>query len=104
MARKVDPELIADFQRRFRLAESANAENQKTFDHDRRFVYHDDAQWESDAVGARGDRPRVTINRLQVFARNITDEVNLKGGIDFDNNTGFVNEPRVIGISLSAKR
>lgn len=74
MARKADPELIADFQRRFRLAESANAENQKTFDHDRRFVYHDDAQWESDAVGARGDRPRVTINRLQVFARNITNE------------------------------
>lgn len=74
MARKVDPELIAGFQRRFRLAESANAENQKTFDHDRRFVYHDDAQWESDAVGARGDRPRVTINRLQVFARNITNE------------------------------
>jgi len=41
---------------------------------------------------------------VAVFARNITDEVNLKGGIDFDNNTGFVNEPRVIGISLSAKR
>jgi len=41
---------------------------------------------------------------VALFARNITDEVNLKGGIDFNNNTGFVNEPRVIGISLSARR
>ncbi len=37
-----------------------------------------------------------------LFVRNVTDEVNLKGGIDFNNNTGFVNEPRVIGVALSA--
>ena len=41
---------------------------------------------------------------VALFARNITNEVNLKGGIDFDNNTGFVNEPRIVGISISAKR
>lgn len=40
---------------------------------------------------------------LALFARNITDEDNLKGGIDFNNNTGFVNEPRVVGLSLSAR-
>ena len=40
---------------------------------------------------------------LALFARNITDEDNLKGGIDFNNNTGFVNEPRVVGVSLSAR-
>jgi iron complex outermembrane receptor protein len=40
---------------------------------------------------------------VAVFGRNITDEENLKGAIDFNNNTGFVNEPRVIGISLSAR-
>ena len=39
---------------------------------------------------------------LAVFARNITDEVNLQGGIDFNNNTGFVTEPRIIGVSFSA--
>ena len=39
-----------------------------------------------------------------LFARNITDQHNLKGGIDFNNLTGFVNDPRVIGISLSIKR
>jgi len=38
-----------------------------------------------------------------LFARNITDEDNLKGAIDFNNNTGFVNEPRVIGVSLNVK-
>ena len=37
---------------------------------------------------------------VAVFARNITDEDNVKGGIDFNNNTGFVNEPRVIGLSV----
>lgn len=71
---KADPGLIEDFQRRFRLAESANDANDKVFREDRQFVYHDDRQWEMDAVGARGDRPRVTINRLQVFARNIVNE------------------------------
>lgn len=37
---------------------------------------------------------------VALFARNITDEDNLKGGIDFNNNTGFVNDPRVIGLSV----
>ncbi len=36
---------------------------------------------------------------VAVFARNITDEDNVRGGIDFNNNTGFVNEPRTFGIS-----
>jgi iron complex outermembrane receptor protein len=35
-----------------------------------------------------------------VFVRNITDEENLVGGIDFNNNTGFVNEPRIWGVTL----
>jgi len=36
---------------------------------------------------------------VAVFARNITDADNVRGGIDFNNNTGFVNEPRTFGIS-----
>jgi iron complex outermembrane receptor protein len=35
-----------------------------------------------------------------VFGRNITDQDNLKGAIDFSNLTGFVNEPRVFGIDF----
>jgi iron complex outermembrane recepter protein len=37
---------------------------------------------------------------IALFARNITDEDNVKGAIDFNNNTAFVNEPRIVGISL----
>lgn len=40
---------------------------------------------------------------VAVFGRNITDEDNIKGAIDFNNNTGFVNDPRVIGVSFSAR-
>jgi iron complex outermembrane receptor protein len=39
---------------------------------------------------------------VAAFARNITNEVNLAGGIDFNNNTGFVTEPRIIGLSFRA--
>ncbi|MFC6439126.1 TonB-dependent receptor [Bowmanella sp. JS7-9] len=35
---------------------------------------------------------------VALFGRNITNEHNLKGGIDFNNNTGIVNEPRIWGI------
>ncbi|MBT8086237.1 MAG: TonB-dependent receptor [Woeseia sp.] len=38
---------------------------------------------------------------LAAFARNLTDEENLKGVIDFNNNTGFDNEPRIVGVSFS---
>ena len=37
---------------------------------------------------------------VAAFARNITDEDNIKGAIDFNNNTAFVNDPRVIGVSV----
>ncbi len=35
---------------------------------------------------------------LALFGRNITDEHNVKGFVDFSNNTGFVNEPAIWGI------
>jgi iron complex outermembrane receptor protein len=35
---------------------------------------------------------------LALFGRNITDEENVKGFIDFSNMTGFVNEPTIWGI------
>jgi outer membrane receptor protein involved in Fe transport len=36
---------------------------------------------------------------IAFYGRNLTDETNLIGGIDFNNNAGFVNEPRTIGIA-----
>ncbi len=35
---------------------------------------------------------------IALFGRNITDEDNVKGAIDFNNLTGIVNEPRIWGI------
>jgi len=39
---------------------------------------------------------------VAAFARNITNESNIKGAIDFNNLTAFVNEPRVVGVSVDA--
>ncbi len=37
-----------------------------------------------------------------VFARNITNQIRIVGGIDFNNLTGFVNEPRTFGAQFKA--
>ena len=37
-----------------------------------------------------------------LFGRNITDEIRMVGGIDFNNNTGFINEPRTLGVQFKA--
>jgi len=42
-------------------------------------------------------------HEVALFGRNITNEVNLKGVIDFNHNTGFVNEPRVWGLAVSTR-
>ena len=39
---------------------------------------------------------------VALFGRNITDKVALVGGIDFNNLTGFVNEPRTIGLEFKS--
>ena len=39
---------------------------------------------------------------VALFGRNITDEENVQGAIDFNNLTGFTNEPRIWGLSLSS--
>jgi iron complex outermembrane receptor protein len=37
-----------------------------------------------------------------VFARNITNQIRVVGGIDFNNLTGFINEPRTFGAQFKA--
>jgi iron complex outermembrane receptor protein len=39
---------------------------------------------------------------VAVFSRNILDEEQLTGAIDFNNLTGYVNEPRFFGVELKA--
>jgi len=40
---------------------------------------------------------------LALFGRNITDTMRVVGGIDFNNLTGFLNEPRTVGVELIAR-
>ena len=37
-----------------------------------------------------------------IFGRNITNQVRIVGGIDFNNLTGFINEPRTWGVQFKA--
>lgn len=38
-----------------------------------------------------------------IFGRNITNQVRIVGGIDFNNLTGFINEPRIWGAQFKAQ-
>ncbi len=40
---------------------------------------------------------------VAVFGRNITNHISLEGAIDFNNLTGFVNDPRTWGVEVKAK-
>jgi outer membrane receptor protein involved in Fe transport len=51
-------------------------------------------------IGYSGDNGQWEI---AAFARNITNEDNVLGVIDFNNNTAFVNDPRIVGGMISVK-
>ena len=38
---------------------------------------------------------------VAAFGRNILNEIEAVGGIDFHNRTGFINEPRTVGVEFS---
>ncbi len=40
---------------------------------------------------------------LALFGRNITNQIRATGGIDFNNLTGFINEPRTWGVEFKAR-
>ena len=35
-----------------------------------------------------------------IFGRNITNQVKVTGAIDFNNRTGFINDPRTWGVQF----
>jgi iron complex outermembrane receptor protein len=70
----------------FFLYEASEFHTGDTYEGGLRIGYsHDNGRWE-----------------IAAFGRNITDEENVKGAIDFNNLTGFDNEPRIIGVSFRA--
>ncbi len=40
---------------------------------------------------------------VSVFCRNCLDQIRVIGGIDFDNLTGYINEPLIVGAQISAR-
>jgi len=71
----------------FFIYESAEYFSDESYEGGARIGYsHDNGKWE-----------------LALFGRNITDEENVKGGIDFNNFTGFDNEPSIIGVSFKTR-
>jgi iron complex outermembrane receptor protein len=71
---------------------------------DTNFFLYEAAEFHSGSIYEAGLRAGYVANggqwELSAFARNLTDEENLKGGIDFNNNTGFVNDPRIFGLTF----
>ena len=39
---------------------------------------------------------------VAAFARNITNQIRVTGGIDFNNRTGFINDPRTFGVQFKS--
>ena len=71
----------------FFIYESEEFKSDGNFEGGARIGYsHDGGKWE-----------------VALFGRNITDEENVKGGIDFNNLTGFDNEPRIVGVSFRTR-
>ncbi len=71
----------------FFIYESEESYSDGNFEGGARIGYaHDGGRWE-----------------VALFGRNITDEENVKGAIDFNNLTGFDNEPRIVGASFRAR-
>jgi iron complex outermembrane receptor protein len=72
---------------------------------DMQFLLYDTVEFNSDGTFELGVRAGFAAASgrwdVAVFGRNITDEENLKGVIDFNNNTGFVNDRRIWGVSFN---
>jgi iron complex outermembrane recepter protein len=71
------------------------------------FFLYESAEFKGDSLLEGGLRVGYTWNDgqydLALFGRNITDEEELVGGIDFNNLTGFVNEPRIWGVEFAVR-
>jgi len=105
------PEYIATATLRYGLPIGANGElfffTDWAFQGETQFFLYESAEYFSDDTFEGGARIGYSHNdgkwEIAAFARNITDEENAKGGIDFNNNTGFDNEPRIAGVTFKVR-
>ncbi len=70
------------------------------------FFLYESAEFTGKSLTEGGVRVGYTWGRgqydLALFGRNITNQIRIVGGIDFDNLTGFINEPRTWGLQFKA--
>ncbi|MGD9584021.1 MAG: TonB-dependent receptor [Lysobacterales bacterium] len=71
------------------------------------FFLYDSVEFNGDGLLEGGVRVgynwRAGSRELALYGRNITNQRELVGGIDFNNLTGFINEPRIFGVEFSAR-
>lgn len=72
-----------------------------TWTSEKSFFLYQSEEFQSDSfeVGLRLAYTRESWE-LALFGRNLTDEVIVQSGIDFNNLTGMTNEPRIVGIEV----
>jgi iron complex outermembrane receptor protein len=74
------------------------------YESEKNFFLYESAEFQSDGLFEVGLRAGVTNAEgdleFSVFGRNVFDDESLRGGIDFNNLTGFVNDPPIFGIEL----
>jgi len=69
------------------------------------FFLYDSVEFSDDKMLEGGLRVGYRTDKFDIaaFARNITNDVSAVSGIDFNNLTAMVNEPRVFGVEASIK-
>jgi iron complex outermembrane recepter protein len=71
------------------------------------FFLYDSTEFTGEKLVEGGLRVGYTWNdgkyEAALFGRNITDEEVVVGAIDFNNLTGFINEPRIFGVQFKAR-
>ena len=73
---------------------------------DKHFFLYESKEFNSDAfeLGMRlGYAWNQTKYEVAIFGRNILDAEIIRNGIDFNNLTGMMNDPRIIGVEFAAK-
>ena len=69
----------------------------------KQFMLYESAEFQDDSleIGLRfGYGWHEAKYEIAVFSRNLLDEKIVRGGIDFNNLTGFTNDPRIIGLEF----
>ena len=100
------PKWIANFTARYSYQDNNGeyyAYTDLAFKGDTNFFLYESKEYSQDGYWEIGLRVGFKSKRgydVSLFARNLTDYEALTGGIDFNNLTGYVNEPRTFGITL----